>query len=684
MLRLMPGTVALAALLLLACLAAPAHIVGTAGAEQEQPRADAPLALTGLGRATVPLDGPWQFHPGDDMRWASPQFDDSGWAKIQVGKTWEEQGYRNLTGFAWYRRHIVLAPGASKASALSLYLHSTFNPACDSACEVYWNGQLVGGISKLPPHPVWQYSAIEPSAVVPLGAAQSGVLAIRVWKAPIVFLSFPNEGGLFTIPQAGTSEAITALRAADDYRRFRGQEFTITVARISAIGGLLALLFWLRNRHRTVLIWLALVMFDPLEMFYVGFTHFRVFYGLVGVAIGINDMALWLLLIAFLGLSNRTRLVRWTWIFIAATLALDSVDGILELFNLFLHWPHASLIADTATTIPAVALEFWGIVLVAAAFRERLDAARWILAVSALLADLLQGVGDIMTLGLRWTPWTTPDWIHTPVVTVGGSGLDLRTIVSTAMLLSIIYVAWRYSVEQTERQVEMEQEFRNARELQQFLIPVSQPETPGFAITSAYRPAREVGGDFFQILPLDVAGGTSSTLIVLGDVSGKGLKAAMAVSFIVGALRALADEHPTPADLLTLLNRRLSGRLQGGFATCLALRIAPDGRCALAGAGHPAPLLNGRELALPGALPLGITTEAEYSEIEFTLAPDDHLALYTDGLLEARGPSGELYGFERVGTLFASGRGAADAADAAVSFGQDDDITVLTLVRQKA
>jgi hypothetical protein len=684
MLRLMPGTVALAALLLLACLAAPAHIVGTAGAEQEQPRADAPLALTGLGRATVPLDGPWQFHPGDDMRWASPQFDDSGWAKIQVGKTWEEQGYRNLTGFAWYRRHIVLAPGASKASALSLYLHSTFNPACDSACEVYWNGQLVGGISKLPPHPVWQYSAIEPSAVVPLGAAQSGVLAIRVWKAPIVFLSFPNEGGLFTIPQAGTSEAITALRAADDYRRFRGQEFTITVARISAIGGLLALLFWLRNRNRTVLIWLALVMFDPLEMFYVGFTHFRVFYGLVGVAIGINDMALWLLLIAFLGLSNRTRLVRWTWIFIAATLALDSVDGILELFNLFLHWPHASLIADTATTIPAVALEFWGIVLVAAAFRERLDAARWILAVSALLADLLQGVGDIMTLGLRWTPWTTPDWIHTPVVTVGGSGLDLRTIVSTAMLLSIIYVAWRYSVEQTERQVEMEQEFRNARELQQFLIPVSQPETPGFAITSAYRPAREVGGDFFQILPLDVAGGTSSTLIVLGDVSGKGLKAAMAVSFIVGALRALADEHPTPADLLTLLNRRLSGRLQGGFATCLALRIAPDGRCALAGAGHPAPLLNGRELALPGALPLGITTEAEYSEIEFTLAPDDHLALYTDGLLEARGPSGELYGFERVGTLFASGRGAADAADAAVSFGQDDDITVLTLVRQKA
>ncbi len=494
MLPRMRRMVALTAFLLIACLTAPAR------ASQAQPRADAPLVLTGLGRATVPLDGPWQFQPGDDLRWASPQFDDSGWANIEVGKTWEEQGYRNLTGFAWYRRHIVLGPGAS---AIAIYLHSTFNPACDSACEVYWNGVLVGGIGKVPPDPVWNFSRAEPSAVVELGTAQSGVLAIRVWKAPIVFLSFPNEGGLATIPQAGTGEAVAALQAADEYRWLKGDQFTISVARVSAIGGLLALLFWLRDRQRTVLIWLALVMFDLLEMFYIAFMPFRVFYGLIGIAIGINDMALWLLLIAFLGLSNRTRLVRWTWIFIAAEIALDSVDGIIQLFNLYPRFPHACLIADAASTIPAVALEFWGIVLVAAAFRERLDAARWTLAVFALLTDLLQAVADIVTLGLRWTHWTTPGWVHTPLVTLGSSGLDIRTIISTCMLLSIIYVAWRYSVEQTERQVELEQEFRNARELQQFLIPAALPETPGFAISSAYRPAREVGGDFFQILPLD-------------------------------------------------------------------------------------------------------------------------------------------------------------------------------------
>jgi hypothetical protein len=682
MLPRMPRIAVLTALLSLTCLAARAR------ADQAAAGADSPLTLTGLGRATLPLDGAWQFHPGDDLRWASPEFDDSAWANIQTGKTWEEQGNRSLTGFAWYRRHVVLAPGMPAASAFALYLHSDFDPACDSACEVYWNGQLVGGIGKLPPRPVWQFSAIEPSAVIPLGTAQSGVLAIRVWKAPIVFLSFPNEGGLRTVPQAGTSEAVAALEAADKYRLLTSQQFTISVTRVSAIGGLLALLFWLRNRKRTVLIWLALVMAYPLVMFYIGELPFRVFYGTVGVVIGINDMALWLLLIALLGLSNRTRLVRWTWIFIAAEVGLDSIDSILELFNLFAHFPHASLIVDAASTILTIPLEFWGIVLVAAAFREKLDAARWTLAVSALLTDVLQAVGDTTTLGLRWTHWTTPDWIHKPLVTLGGSGLDIRTITSTIMLLSIIFVAWRYSAEQTERQVEMEQEFRNARELQQFLIPASLPETPGFAITSAYRPAREVGGDFFQILPVDiphrVAGAASTTLIVLGDVSGKGLKAAMAVSFIVGALRALVEEHSSPADLMTQLNRRLTGRLQGGFATCLALGIASDGRCTLASAGHPAPLLNGRELDLPGALPLGIAPDADYASIDFALAPGDHLALYTDGLLEARSPSGELYGFARLGALFAARPGAADAADAAVNFGQDDDITVLTLVQQKA
>jgi serine phosphatase RsbU (regulator of sigma subunit) len=199
-------------------------------------------------------------------------------------------------------------------------------------------------------------------------------------------------------------------------------------------------------------------------------------------------------------------------------------------------------------------------------------------------------------------------------------------------------------------------------------------------MTSSYRPAQEVGGDFFQIIPLEDEF-KGSTLILLGDVSGKGLRAAMAVSLIVGAVRTLAKFAPHPSQILAELNQRIAGRMQGGFATCLALRVGPDGHCAVASAGHPAPFLNRTELELPGALPLGIVQSAIYEETEFDLREGDHFALYTDGLLEARSATGEIFSFERLDRLFASAPDAAKATDAAVSFGQDDDITVLTLTR---
>jgi serine phosphatase RsbU (regulator of sigma subunit) len=209
------------------------------------------------------------------------------------------------------------------------------------------------------------------------------------------------------------------------------------------------------------------------------------------------------------------------------------------------------------------------------------------------------------------------------------------------------------------------------------LVPETLPSLPGFSVTSAYRPAQQVGGDFFQIIPLE--GG--STLVILGDVSGKGLKAAMAVSMIVGAARMMAEFTTSPAEILAGLNRRLYGRLQGGFATCIALRLDPDGNCAISSAGHPAPFLNKQEMSLPGALPLGLQPIADYEETTVRLGPGDHFALYTDGLLEARSHSGELYGFERLETLFATRPNAERATEAAVNFGQDDDITVLTLTR---
>jgi serine phosphatase RsbU (regulator of sigma subunit) len=96
-------------------------------------------------------------------------------------------------------------------------------------------------------------------------------------------------------------------------------------------------------------------------------------------------------------------------------------------------------------------------------------------------------------------------------------------------------------------------------------------------------------------------------------------------------------------------------------------------------AGHPPPFLNWRSQEVPGALPLGLDATARYDQTTLQLNPGDHLALYTDGLLEARNKAGELYGFDRLQKLFAANPTAPEAAEEAVRFGQDDDVTVVTL-----
>jgi serine phosphatase RsbU (regulator of sigma subunit) len=286
----------------------------------------------------------------------------------------------------------------------------------------------------------------------------------------------------------------------------------------------------------------------------------------------------------------------------------------------------------------------------------------------------------VLALGRRFTHVSFSLYSFRPMFLFSGSIINLQNLSDSLLILSLIYAIYRFSAESRDRQAALEQEFRNAREIQQVLIPESLPQIPGFTLTSAYKPALEVGGDFFQIIPL----GDSSTLIVLGDVSGKGLKAAMAVSLIVGATRMVAESTNNPAEILAGLNRRLHGRLQGGFATCIAMRLDPDGSCLISCAGHPAPFLNGGELTLPGALPLGMSPDAVYEKTTISIHPGDHFALYTDGLLEARSPSGELYGFDRLRILFSAKPTADEATEAAVTFGQDDDITVLTLTRLAA
>lgn len=216
-------------------------------------------------------------------------------------------------------------------------------------------------------------------------------------------------------------------------------------------------------------------------------------------------------------------------------------------------------------------------------------------------------------------------------------------------------------------------EFEAARQVQKVLLPDEQDQCPGFYVESIYRPADQVGGDFFQ----QIADGHGGMLIVLGDVSGKGLPAAMIVSVLVGAIRAEASHTVEPAGMLAALNDRMMGRSHGGFVTCMAAHLDGDGRLTIANAGHLPPYLNGEEVAAPGSLPLGLMAGATYDVFTLQIVAGDRLTFVSDGVVEAQSRSGELFGFERTRGL--STQSAEAIARAAQAFGQQDDITVVTV-----
>jgi serine phosphatase RsbU (regulator of sigma subunit) len=149
-------------------------------------------------------------------------------------------------------------------------------------------------------------------------------------------------------------------------------------------------------------------------------------------------------------------------------------------------------------------------------------------------------------------------------------------------------------------------------------------------------------------------------------------------------VRTLAEFTDDPAEILTRLNQRLLGRTRGGFATCTALLIEPSGRATIANAGHLAPFRAGREIDLPGSLPLGLAANEQYESITMHLEAGETLTLLTDGVLEARDPRGELYGYERLSTLMQAQPTVQQIVDAACTFGQDDDITVLSVTLMAA
>jgi serine phosphatase RsbU (regulator of sigma subunit) len=213
--------------------------------------------------------------------------------------------------------------------------------------------------------------------------------------------------------------------------------------------------------------------------------------------------------------------------------------------------------------------------------------------------------------------------------------------------------------QETLRREVLEHELHIAAELQSTLLPKEPPRIEGLDLLGWSRPAREVGGDFYDFIEL----GPGRVAVVIGDATGKGLPAALLVNECWSILRTLVDEYVTPAKFLGRINRVLNRRVRatGRFVTLFLMIVDMDrGTVTYASAGHNPPLLVGatperrQYITHEEGLPLGVIRDARFSEHELKLEPGDTLLLYSDGLTEAQNAEGQIYGEERVQAMVVS------------------------------
>ena len=606
----------------------------------------------------VSLNAPWRQHFGDDPAFAQPDFNDSHWTLHRIENDWASEGRRGYAGYAWFRMRVVL-PNTSEPLALAIY-----PPA--QAVEVYIDGRLAGTIGRMRPQPAWTY--LRTVYAIPVPSALRGLsveVALRVWTAwqPAQRL---GTGAAAHPAQLGTARDVERIVALEDESRWLTRIPDWTVDLTGLCIGLFSLGLFFLQRHSREYAYAAVYLggsatLDVLLRILVQAGGYVPFWANVN---NISDSVLLCFWLLFTWGFVRARADRLLYICLAVAwmnaIAGPSVElGIIPLAGFF--WIVAPMYLFLSI---AVFLRLFTL-----ARRGNRDAQLFL--IPFFLSLVVESIVSVVT-ALYGSGLVN---LQGSLILYRGSHFDvsweqLFTILSYFAVGAVLVLRFARSARQEQRLLT---EMESARRVQGQLVPVDLPRFPAFECDAAYRAAGEVGGDFYQVFPQ--SGG--SALILVGDVSGKGLRAAMLGTLIVGAAGALAQENLAPEEMLDRLNRRLCGRTDGGFATCLCAKLAPDGSLTVANAGHLPPYLSGRELPCKSGLPLGILPESEYTVTRALLYSGDALTFLSDGVVEARSAAGELFGFERTAAI--SAQTADQIASAAQAFGQDDDITVLTV-----
>jgi serine phosphatase RsbU (regulator of sigma subunit) len=271
---------------------------------------------------------------------------------------------------------------------------------------------------------------------------------------------------------------------------------------------------------------------------------------------------------------------------------------------------------------------------------------------------------------------------------------DLATQTAPAVRVAQLVRQQQQEAKERER---IEQELKVARLIQQTLLPKALPELPGYEVAAYYQPAREVGGDFYDFMTLE----DGRLGLVVGDVTDKGVPAAIVMATTRTMLRAAAQRLLSPGEVLQRVNDVLVQDIPPNmFVTCLYAILDPaSGRLVYANAGHDLPYRRragrseGAEELRARGMPLGLMPGMDYEEKEIVLNRGESVLFYSDGLVEAHDPRREMFGFPRLQGLVGAHRSGGSALISFLlselsrftgeSWEQEDDITLVTLDRSE-
>jgi hypothetical protein len=297
------------ALLIVSLLVFEASLLAMAAEAQPAPV----LIIREIGPGEVSLDGEWQFHLGDDVRWASPAYDDSQWEHVKADAPWGSQTHPSYTGFGWYRRHIEITLSLARKQKLAILM-----PPVDDAYEVFWNGKKIGNQGTVPPKAVW-YIGHRQSFALPSTSSgpTDGLLAVRVWKAPLASFDFATGGGLNAPPTIGDAAVIAGTVADGDFQRLRGSLYGRALNFFFLLMAALCFFAWTRNREQKLFLWFALWLLAKVAQFYM--VSDRVIGGVSAISYSdslfviysMEDCSIFLLLLYLFNLQGDRRVHRW-------------------------------------------------------------------------------------------------------------------------------------------------------------------------------------------------------------------------------------------------------------------------------------------------------------------------------------------------------------------------------------